>query len=80
MITRDPAALAVFIKNQRKKQKLSQAALGELVGLKQTTISAFEKKPVATKLDTLFRILAACNLEIKIQSTDTKPTDWSEEW
>lgn len=68
---------------QRKKLRLSQSTVGDLVGLKQTTISAFENKPENTKLDTLFRILSAVDLEINIlpkdKSLKTK-TNWSEEW
>jgi len=74
--------LAIAIKNYRKGQKLSQSRIADLSGLKQATISAFEKKPNATKLETLFRILAAVNLEILVQpkGKTAKQNEWKEEW
>ncbi|OGT98269.1 MAG: hypothetical protein A2298_04185 [Gammaproteobacteria bacterium RIFOXYB2_FULL_38_6] len=86
MIIHRPQELALLIKSHRKKQKLNQQDIGHLTGLKQSTISAFEKKPQATKLDTLFRILSATNLKIIIRSknnlSQNKNTQnkWSEEW
>jgi HTH-type transcriptional regulator/antitoxin HipB len=59
MFIRSPKELASLAIGQRKKLGLSQTALGELVGLKQKTISAFENKPESTELNTLFRILSA---------------------
>lgn len=83
MLTRSPKELALLVMNQRKKLKLSQAQAGNLVGLKQQTISAFENKPESTKLDTLFHILSAVNLDITVLPKDQKmPTEnqWKEEW
>lgn len=81
MIIHSPKDLALIVMDQRKKVKLSQSEVGDLVGLKQTTISAFENKPENTKLDTLFRILSAVNIEISISPKD-KPfkAEWKEEW
>ena len=83
MLVRSPKELALFVINQRKKQKLSQAEVGKLVGLKQQTISEFELRPEGTKLNTLFNILSAVNLDVKI-STKEKTTittaTWKEEW
>lgn len=78
-----PQELALLIVNRRKNLKLSQAAVGKLVGLKQQTISDFEKKPEGTKLETLFRILSAVKLDItalaKEEQTFTE-SQWNEEW
>lgn len=83
MLIRSPKELALLISNQRKKLKLSQTEIGKLVGLKQQTISEFEIKPEGTKLSTLFHILSAVNLDIKILTKDdavlTK-NEWKEEW
>lgn len=83
MLTHTPKALALQAIAQRKKLKLSQLAVGKRVGLKQQTVSAFEQKPNSTKLDTLFRILSALELDIytaakKNQATVT--SEWKEEW
>ena len=83
MFIRSPKELALLVANQRKKLKLSQAEVGKRVGLKQQTISGFEIKPEGTKLSTLFLILSAINLDIKLLTKDnTTPTktQWKEEW
>lgn len=83
MLIRSPKELALLITNQRKKLKLSQAAVGKLAGLKQQTISDFEIKPESTKLGTLFHILSAINLDIKLLTKDnptSTKTQWQEEW
>ena len=83
MLIRSPKELALLVANQRKKHKLSQAEVGKMVGLKQQTISEFEIKPESTKLSTLFHILSAVNLDIKIiakDETEFTKTAWKEEW
>lgn len=82
MFIRSPKELALLVINQRKKLKLSQTGVSNLVGLKQKTISGFENNPGSTKLETLFRILSALNLDIEIVPKDDAPpkTRWKEEW
>ena len=82
MLIRSPKELALIISHQRKKLKLSQAEVGKLVGLKQQTISEFENKPEGTKLNTLFHILSAVNLDIRILTKDDAnfKNEWKEEW
>ncbi len=82
MIIHNPKELAIFVRSHRKKQKQSQSQLGDLVGLKQSTVSAFESKPEATKLSTLFRILSAANLEVRVRPKNLpdQQKDWEEEW
>lgn len=83
MLIHSPKELAFFIKNRRKKLKLSQAGVGNQVGLKQQTISEFEINPYGTELDTLFRIFSVLNLEINLSERE-QPTaagiQWREEW
>ena len=45
--------LAVFSKDQRKQQGLSQQHLASQVGLKQATVSAFENNPDTTMVSHL---------------------------
>ncbi|OGT64072.1 MAG: transcriptional regulator [Gammaproteobacteria bacterium RIFCSPHIGHO2_12_FULL_45_9] len=83
MLIRSPKELALLVVNQRKKLRLSQAAVGKLVGLKQQTISDFENNPEGTKLNTLFHILSAVQLDIKAIGKDETiiaNTKWKEEW
>lgn len=75
--------LALYIVSRRKKLGLSQKEAGDLVGLLQKTISAFETKPERSKVDTLFHILSAVNLDIQLVPKETQqPTDkkWDQEW
>ena len=83
MLIRSPKELALLVIRERKKQKLSQADVGKLVGLKQQTVSEFELNPEGTQLSTLFRILSAVNLDIKLPSKnepDSTKNTWKEEW
>lgn len=83
MLIRSPKELALHINNHRKKLKLSQRSVGKLVGIKQQTISQFELKPESTQLETLFRILSALNLDLKIvakNETEKTKSSWKEEW
>ena len=83
MLMRSPKELALLVISQRKKLKLSQAEVANLVGLKQKTISAFENKLEGTKLDALFHILSAVKLDITVLGKDkaaTTESQWKEEW
>jgi len=83
MLVRSPKELALLVISQRKKLKLSQAEVADLVGLKQKTISAFENKPEGTKLDTLFQVLSAVKLDITVLAKDKTTiieAQWKEEW
>jgi HTH-type transcriptional regulator/antitoxin HipB len=80
---RSPNELALFAMSQRKKLKLSQVEVGQLVGLKQSTVSAFENKPHGTQLETLFRLLSALNLELNLSEKNEPtraPSAWKDEW
>lgn len=83
MLIHSPKEIALLVISQRKKLKLSQADVGKLVGMKQQTVSEFETKPEGTKLSTLFLILSAVKLDIKLSEknklSETK-TPWKEEW
>lgn len=70
------------VKQQRKKLALSQAAIAEKIGVRQSTISAFETNPSGSKLETILKILVACGLELAIHPHGDTPTTevWTEEW
>jgi HTH-type transcriptional regulator / antitoxin HipB len=80
MLVTSPHQLAITVRDQRKQMQMSQADVADHVGLRQETISAFENKADRTKLDTLFRILAALNLEIHVVPRGTKVSGWDKEW
>lgn len=82
MIIRSPKELALIVHQRRKILKLSQSDVSKRVGLKQQTVSDFELNPEGTKLSTLFSILSAVDLDIKVLTKDDSrsTTKWKEEW
>ena len=76
--------LSACLKDARRLQKLSQGKVANKVGLRQDTVSSFEINPESTKLDTLFKILAALELSLDIKPrtdpSDSPSSGWKEEW
>ncbi|MBB9584358.1 MULTISPECIES: helix-turn-helix domain-containing protein [Gammaproteobacteria] len=76
--------LSACLKDARRLQKLSQGKVANKVGLRQDTVSSFEINPESTKLDTLFKILAALELSLDIKPRtdppDSPSSGWKEEW
>lgn len=76
-----PENLGQALRSERKQKGLSQKAVGHSVGMEQHTISKIEKGNPGTELNTLFRLLAALDLELTIQprqkpSTENKGDAW----
>jgi HTH-type transcriptional regulator/antitoxin HipB len=76
-----PENLGQALRSERKQKGLSQKAVGHSVGMEQHTISKIEKGNPGTELNTLFRLLAALDLELTIQprqklSTESKGDTW----
>lgn len=63
-----PESLGTVLKEARKKKGLSQTEAGKSVGIDQPTVSKVEQGGSGTRLDTLFRLLAALDLELVLQS------------
>lgn len=76
-----PQALATALKDYRKRHHWSQKHVADLVGIKQTTVSAFESHPEKAKIETMFKILASLGLELQTAERG-KATNkgWTEEW
>lgn len=74
--------LAQVLKNKRAEQSLSQIETAELGGIKQGTVSGFETRPDGSKIETLFKLLAALDLELHVNKRDDKaePQAWDQEW
>lgn len=75
--------LASALRNERKKRKLSQSKTAETMGLKQSTVSEFENHPDGTRLETLFKLLAALDLELQVVPRNSSTEDkmsWDQEW
>jgi HTH-type transcriptional regulator/antitoxin HipB len=65
-LARSPRQIGNLIRRQRKKLGLSQAQLGEQVGLRQATVSLIETGNPAARIDTLLALLATLDLEFRI--------------
>lgn len=72
-----PKALGQFIARARKSKKLSQQQAGQSFNINQTTVSSIEQGAQGTRLETLFRLLAALDLELVVQ--DKKPVNSHDE-
>lgn len=76
--------LGEALRQARVKRGLTQAEVGQFVGLKQPTVSALENHPDQARLRTLFRVLSALGVEIDLvpRSNDSAPreTGWTQEW
>lgn len=55
------------IKQTRKARKLTQEALGEMIGVQKAQISRLENKPGNVTLDTIIRVFDALQAKIKLQ-------------
>jgi HTH-type transcriptional regulator / antitoxin HipB len=62
-----PENLGQALRAARKQKGLSQKDVGHSVGMEQHTISKIEKGSPGTALNTLFRLLAALDLELIVQ-------------
>ena len=74
--------LSNYVKDSRKRCNLSQSTIAKKVGIKQDTVSKFELDADTTRLETLFKILSALNLDIEIKQRGSNDPEnsWSEDW
>ncbi|HLB57039.1 MAG TPA: helix-turn-helix domain-containing protein [Coxiellaceae bacterium] len=73
-------SLGNAIKRQRKTKKLTQKNAGGAFKIDQSTLSDIEQGAEGTRLSTLFRILAALDLEMIICSKDNTRHQDKESW
>lgn len=75
-IARTPRDVGIALRNVRKARKMTQRELSERSGIWARTISVIETDASGTKLDTLFDLCAALDLEIRITPRrKTRPED-----
>lgn len=65
-IARSPGQLGSLIYHHRQQRGLTQTQLGAILGMTQKTISKLENGNPAARLDTLFHLLAALDLELTV--------------
>jgi HTH-type transcriptional regulator/antitoxin HipB len=61
-------SLGEALRDARKKKGISQQQVGKSVGLDQPSLSKIERGESNARIDTLFRLLAALDLELIIQT------------
>jgi HTH-type transcriptional regulator/antitoxin HipB len=80
-MARSPKQFGAALQQQRSQQGLSQSSLADLIGTGQKTISKIENGNPATKLETLFSLLAALDLELEIKPrSKSNPNDQWEDY
>lgn len=76
--------LSAYLKDVRLDDGLSQSDVARKVGIRQDTVSSFELRSDATKMETFFKLLSALDLDIEITPRNPKyvndASDWKEEW
>lgn len=69
-----PESLGASLRALRKDKGLNQTEAGKPAGVNQATVSSIERG-IPTRVDTLFRLLAALDLELVIQPRDKPDED-----
>lgn len=73
-----PKSLGNTIKRQRRAKGLNQKEAGSTFKIEQSTVSSLETGAPGTRLETVFRMLAALDLEMVIRTK--KDTDMKDFW
>jgi HTH-type transcriptional regulator / antitoxin HipB len=73
-IARGSKQFGQAVRNRRRALKLTQSALAKKVGSYQKTISKLEAGDSGVKLQTIFDVLAALDLELVIQPRSESST------
>lgn len=70
--------LGKALQRYRQLRQLNQTAAGKEFMIDQTTISSIENGAPGTRIETIFRLLAALDLEMVIRTKDhkTKRSEW----
>ncbi|MCU8447208.1 XRE family transcriptional regulator [Vibrio vulnificus] len=67
MLITGPKQLGIYLRDIRRNQKRNQTKVGNIVGLKQTTVSKLERDPASSSIESLMRLLSSLDLELHIE-------------
>ncbi|OOI04104.1 transcriptional regulator [Vibrio sp. OULL4] len=67
MLITSPKQLGIYLRDVRRNQRRNQTKVGDIVGLKQTTVSKIERDPASSSIESLMRLLSSLDLELHIQ-------------
>jgi HTH-type transcriptional regulator / antitoxin HipB len=68
-----PAQLSSHLRSLRKARGLTQAALGELVGLDQTRVAKIERDPRRISVGQLLQLLSVLRVRVLLELNDDEP-------
>lgn len=68
-----PGQLADHLRSFRKARRLTQAALGELIGLDQTRIAKIERDPQRVSVAQLLKLLAVLRVRVLLEPASDEP-------
>ncbi len=77
VVVRGVDQLGIALIRFRRQEGWTQDQAGERSGVKQTVISSVESGTIGTRVGTLFKILAALDLEVVVRKR-RKTTHWPE--
>jgi len=78
-VARTPRQLGQMLRACREQRQLTQGAVGSRVGVRQSQISSIETRGADITVGTLYRLLAALDLELVLRNRharDKRPTEW----
>ncbi len=78
-LARRPADIGHALRRERKKKRLTQGELASKSGVWQETISKIENGLSGAKLDTVFDLCAALDLELVVTDRSHGTTDFLED-
>lgn len=78
-VIRSQKALGAALRRRRRELEFNQVEVGEKTTLRQATISGVETGAPGTRLDTLFTLLAALDLELIVRPRTKGSADQIEE-
>ena len=74
-LARTPKDIGHAIREARKRKKLTQGELATMSGIWQETISKIENGVASTKLETIFDLMAALDLELTMSNRSKGTAD-----
>lgn len=78
-LTHNPYQLGHVLRGFRKQLGLTQAQLGEKLGLPQKDVSKMENNPGGVRIEKLYLLLSALELELILRPRNT-PTSSEIDW
>ncbi|MDP9142425.1 MAG: helix-turn-helix domain-containing protein [Pseudomonadota bacterium] len=79
-VARTPHQLGQVLKSCRQNRRLTQAAVGSKVGIRQSQISAIEGHGAKATVETLYKMLSALGLELVLRDLESAPDSATSEW